>query len=112
MIFDSIQFGSKKIDFLIEYSNRKTLGITVTPEMDVIVKAPTDSTLEKIKEKLNNLLCRKQNLDSRGQKSKLAEDSNDVQLVRKLFSCAFKVVVLFILSNALEIAATFRKTAL
>lgn len=48
----SIQFGSKKIDFLVEYSDRKTLGITVTPEMDVLVKAPVDSTLEKIKEKL------------------------------------------------------------
>lgn len=47
-----IQFGSKKIDFLLEYSDRKTLGITVTPDMTVWVIAPVDITLEKIKEKL------------------------------------------------------------
>ncbi len=48
----SIQFGSKSIGFSIEYSDRKTLGITVTPDMDVMVKAPLDATLDKIKEKL------------------------------------------------------------
>ncbi len=48
----SIQFGSKKIDFQVEFSARKTLGITVTPDMDVLVKAPVDSSIEKIKEKL------------------------------------------------------------
>ncbi|MBI9068965.1 MAG: M48 family metallopeptidase [Salinivirgaceae bacterium] len=48
----SINFGSKKIDFLVEYSARKTLGITVTPDLDVLVKAPIDSSLDKIKEKL------------------------------------------------------------
>ncbi len=48
----SIQFGSKKIDFLVEYSARKTLGITVTPDLDVLVKAPIDSLLDKIKEKI------------------------------------------------------------
>lgn len=48
----SIQFGSKKIDFQVVFSARKTLGITVTPDMDVLVKAPVDSSIEKIKEKL------------------------------------------------------------
>lgn len=48
----SIQFGSKKIDFQVEFSARKTLGITVTPDLDVLVKAPIDSSIEKIKEKL------------------------------------------------------------
>lgn len=48
----SIQFGSRTIDFRLEYSDRKSLGITVTPEMEVLVKAPTDTTLEKIKEKI------------------------------------------------------------
>ena len=47
-----IQFGSKQIDFDLQYSNRKSLGITVTPELNVLVKAPTDTSLEKIKEKL------------------------------------------------------------
>lgn len=47
-----IQFGSKQIDFDLQYSNRKSLGITVTPELNVLVKAPTDTSLEKVKEKL------------------------------------------------------------
>jgi len=49
----SIQFGSKQIGFHVEYSDRKTLGITVTPDLDVLVKAPVDSSLDKIKEKLH-----------------------------------------------------------
>jgi predicted metal-dependent hydrolase len=47
-----IQFGSKKIDFTLEYSSRKSLGITVTPDLDVLVKAPVNTPLDKIKEKL------------------------------------------------------------
>jgi len=47
-----IQFGSKQIDFKLEYSNRKSLGITITPNADVLVKAPLDTSLDKIKEKL------------------------------------------------------------
>lgn len=48
-----IQFGSKRIDFTLAYSNRKSLGITVTPEMKVVVKAPVDTPVEKVKEKLS-----------------------------------------------------------
>jgi predicted metal-dependent hydrolase len=48
----AIQFGSKQIDFHLEYSNRKTLGITVKPDLSVLVKAPVDTPLEKIEEKL------------------------------------------------------------
>ncbi len=51
-MMEAIQFGSKKIDFRLEYSNRKSLGITVTPELSVLVKAPIDTSLEKVKEKL------------------------------------------------------------
>ena len=47
-----IQFGSKQIDFHLKYSTRKTLGITVNADMKVIVKAPDDTPLEKVKEKL------------------------------------------------------------
>ena len=47
-----IKFGSKVIDFRLEYSDRKSLGITVTPEMEVLVKAPADTSMEKIKEKI------------------------------------------------------------
>jgi predicted metal-dependent hydrolase len=51
-MIDAIQFGSRTIDFRLEFSSRKSLGITVTPEMDVLVKAPTDTSIEKVKEKI------------------------------------------------------------
>jgi len=47
---EAIQFGSRTIDFRLEYSDRKSLGIKVTPEMEVFVKAPTDTSIEKVKE--------------------------------------------------------------
>ncbi len=47
-----IQFGSKKLDFRLEYSNRKSLGITVTPDLNILVKAPENTSLEKVKQKL------------------------------------------------------------
>ncbi len=49
---EAIQFGSKNIDFRLEFSDRKSLGITVTPEMEVLVKAPAGTSLEKVKEKI------------------------------------------------------------
>jgi predicted metal-dependent hydrolase len=49
---EAIQFGSRKINFRLEYSDRKSLGITVTPEMEVLVKAPADTSIEKVKEKI------------------------------------------------------------
>lgn len=48
----SIQFGSKTIEYKLTYSNRKTLGITVTPEMNVEVTAPVGSSPEKIQAKV------------------------------------------------------------
>lgn len=48
----AIHFGSSTIAFRLEYSNRKSLGITVTPEMEVLVKAPIATSLEKVKEKI------------------------------------------------------------
>jgi predicted metal-dependent hydrolase len=47
-----IQFGSKQIDFCLEYSNRKSLGITVAPDLSVLIKAPVDTSLQAVKEKL------------------------------------------------------------
>lgn len=41
---DKIEFGSETIDYTIRFSDRKTLGITITPDMEVLVKAPTDTT--------------------------------------------------------------------
>jgi predicted metal-dependent hydrolase len=51
---ESIQFGSHKIDFALNYSGRKTLGITVTSEMKVIVKAPAGTPIEKVKDKVRH----------------------------------------------------------
>jgi predicted metal-dependent hydrolase len=51
-MMDSIDFGSKKIDFHLTFSDRKSLGITITPDMDVIVKAPRDASIERVKEKV------------------------------------------------------------
>ena len=47
---ETIQFGSKQIDFQLEFSSRKSLGITVTPDLEVLVKAPIDTPIEKVKE--------------------------------------------------------------
>ena len=49
---ENIRFGSKQIDFQVIFSNRKTLGITVMPDLSVKVIAPVDTSIEKIKEKL------------------------------------------------------------
>jgi len=49
---DFIEYGSKRIDFRLEYSDRRTLGITVTPDLEVLVKAPVDNTIDGIKERL------------------------------------------------------------
>ena len=49
---DFIEYGSKRIDFRLEYSDRKTLGITVTPDLEVLVKAPVDTAADAVKEKL------------------------------------------------------------
>ena len=48
----AVKFGSKTINFRLEHSDRKSLGITVTPEMEVLVKAPKDTSMEKVKEKI------------------------------------------------------------
>jgi len=49
---ESIQFGCRQILFSLEFSARKSLGITVTPESAVLVKAPVNTTIQKVKEKL------------------------------------------------------------
>lgn len=49
---DYIEYGSKRINFRLEYSGRKTLGITVTHDLEVLVKAPVDTTIDVVKERL------------------------------------------------------------
>jgi predicted metal-dependent hydrolase len=48
----TFQFGSANIDYELQYSDRKTLGITVTPEMNVIVTAPIGTEIHKIESRL------------------------------------------------------------
>lgn len=50
---DVIAFGSKQITYEIKYVDRKSLGITVTPEMQVIVKVPPETSLALIREKVH-----------------------------------------------------------
>lgn len=48
MIRRSIEFGSKDIEYFLVFNHRKTLGITVTPEMQVVVKAPLGASVTKV----------------------------------------------------------------
>ncbi|MDD2285884.1 MAG: SprT family zinc-dependent metalloprotease [Paludibacter sp.] len=52
MKVESIDFGSTKINFQLEYCDRRSLGIKVTPDLEVIVKAPVDASIDIIKEKI------------------------------------------------------------
>lgn len=49
---DQIKYGSESISYTLEFTDRKTLGITVSPKMDVLVKAPLGSSIEKVREKV------------------------------------------------------------
>lgn len=51
-MLEFIQYGSKRLDFQLEYSERKSLGITVTSELDVQVKSPAGISIDKIKERI------------------------------------------------------------
>ena len=44
----SLWYGSKKIEFDLRFNHRKTLGITVTPKMEVIVTAPMKASMKKV----------------------------------------------------------------
>lgn len=46
---EQIDFGSHNISFELKYSNRKTLGIKVQPDASVIVTAPLETSMAKIK---------------------------------------------------------------
>ena len=48
----SIQYGSMKIDFHLIFSDRKSLGIKVKPDLSVQVTAPGNTSLDRVKEKL------------------------------------------------------------
>ena len=46
---DHIEFGSRVVEYTIEYRTRKTLGICVHPDGRVEVKAPAGASLEQIR---------------------------------------------------------------
>lgn len=48
----TIQYGSETITYTIEFTDRKSLGISVYPDRTTIVKAPEGSSLEKIEQKI------------------------------------------------------------
>ncbi len=52
MTEERIQFGSETIRFRLVYADRKTLGITVTPEREVVVRAPAGSKREDVLKKV------------------------------------------------------------
>lgn len=47
-----LQYGSKELAYNLQFADRKTLGITVTPEMEVEVKAPIDAEVGEIEKKI------------------------------------------------------------
>lgn len=49
---EQIQYGNSLIYFNIVYSNRKTLGISVLPNLSVIIKAPENTSKELIFKKV------------------------------------------------------------
>lgn len=51
---ESITYGNRQIGYELKYSNRKTLGITVYPDMNVIVTAPEKADHEKIQQKIQS----------------------------------------------------------
>ncbi len=47
-------YGTTIIDFSLQYSDRKTLGITVNPDLTVSVTAPTKTSVEEVQTKIEN----------------------------------------------------------
>ena len=47
-----IDYGDKRIEFDLIYSDRKTLGITMNPDTSIVVRAPRNSDYQKILEKV------------------------------------------------------------
>lgn len=52
MPFHKIQFGSQTIEYDLQFADRKTLSISVHPDLSVIVKAPENTKLEDIEKKV------------------------------------------------------------
>lgn len=50
---DYIQYGTNTIEYCIEFLSRKTLSICVNPDGSVLLKAPYDSSIELIRQKVH-----------------------------------------------------------
>lgn len=50
MPFHRVNFGSQDIRFKLQYSERKTLGISVLPDLSVIVTAPNESDFGRVRD--------------------------------------------------------------
>lgn len=53
IIRDHIQYGATIIDYDIEFAQRKTLSICVNPDSTVYLKAPINTTIEQIRQKVH-----------------------------------------------------------
>lgn len=51
---NSITYGNRKIEFELNFSDRKSLGLTVYPDQTVVVNAPKDAETEKIEQKVKS----------------------------------------------------------
>jgi predicted metal-dependent hydrolase len=52
MSFHNLNFGSRVINFTLLYAERKTLAISVYPDLSVIVTAPADAKLDQVTAKV------------------------------------------------------------
>jgi predicted metal-dependent hydrolase len=50
----TVSYGKTKIDFELQYCDRKTLDIAVHPDQRVIVKAPSDALTEKVDQRVRD----------------------------------------------------------
>jgi predicted metal-dependent hydrolase len=51
---NTISYGKKEIGYELQYSDRKTLGIAVYPDMNVVVTAPENISREKVQKKVKS----------------------------------------------------------
>lgn len=54
MLKETIIYGNTTIDYLLDYADRKTLGIKVYPDKTVHVVAPSNAKIEKVREKVRS----------------------------------------------------------
>jgi predicted metal-dependent hydrolase len=51
---NTFSYGKKEIGYELQFSERKTLGITVYPDMNVVVNAPVNVSREKVQEEVKS----------------------------------------------------------